>query len=109
MADVAFDRARLDDLAEFARQELACGDIEPWAATIAALPLPAEDTLWLVHLYNSTDDLASSVTIAQAAASPAAWLAEHPTGVAAGVALSGERRNLRGGKICRRLDSYAHA
>jgi hypothetical protein len=75
------------------------------------MPLDPEQALWAASLYNSTDDLASTFTILSAAPDPAAWAAAGPDtrALAASVALSGERRNLRGGRITTRLDSYAAA
>lgn len=103
---------------EFARLEVASADVEPWAAVITAMTVPAvagraaltrEQALWVVSLYNSTDDLASTFRIMHlAAGSPEEWARTPPAGreLAATVPLSGERRNLRGGKILRRIDSY---
>jgi amino acid-DNA transferase-like protein len=110
------DRA-LADLVEFARVEQLSGDIEPWAVTLRAHylndlaqrgPAASETSLWTVHLYNSTDDLSSTFTLLDAAPSPAHWVrADGPTqALASRVFLGGERRNLRGGKLGHRLDSY---
>lgn len=112
------DRA-LADLVEFARLEQVSGDIEPWAAVLRQLYLTDRHTagsaaleraLWAVHLYNSTDDLNSTFTIIEECSDPAGWLTDAEAHAAAArVFLSGERRNLRGGKICRRLDAYARS
>lgn len=109
----------------FARLELESGDIEPWASTIAAMRLPAlgtlepglpaqgnltlEQALWMAALYNTTDDLLSALRIAALAPNVQAWSGVTPYGreVVAGLPISGERRNLYGGRILDRLDSHA--
>lgn len=115
------DHRTIDDLVTFARIEQQSGDIEPWAATLRAhhladrgpksSALASERSLWMVHLYNATDDLGSAVAIARAAPYVGAWAAgkARPREVAAEVFLGQERRNLRGGRIIQRLDSYAGA
>lgn len=106
------DRARLADLAQFARLEIESGDIEPWAAILGALtrqqPWSDEQSLWAVHLYNSTDDLGSAMDIMRVAPLPEDWRRGdlRVRRLASQVALSGERRNLYGGRLLRRLDSY---
>lgn len=108
----------LADLVEFARLEVAAADIEPWAAVLHAMKDPdiaAQDTLtteqalWLLSLYNTTDDILSALTIADLCPDVHAWPAVTGRGreLVAGVRLSGERRNLYGGRILDRLDSYA--
>jgi hypothetical protein len=103
------DWRALEDLATFARLEAASGDVEPWAAVLAGMRLDPETAAWAASLYNTTDDLTSTFTILSACPGPAEWAAAGPRvhNLAASVALSGERRNLYGGRICRRLDSYA--
>lgn len=112
------DGQGLADLVEFARLEVAAADIEPWAATITAMTresvvgthaLPREGALWMAAMYNTTDDLLSALKIAAVAASPADWRAAGPQArhITATVPLSGERRNLYGGRILDRMDSYA--
>jgi hypothetical protein len=115
------DKRRLDDLTEFARWEVAAADIEPWAATITAMTdvgvvgacdaLSREEALWMLTLYNTTDDILSACRIAEVAPSVHAWPGVGRSGrdAVAGVRLSGERRNLYGGRILRRMDSYAAA
>lgn len=112
------DDQALADLVEFARLEVASADVEPWAATLRALyeielsrlgPVAAERSLWQVHLYNATDDLSSTFTLFDLAPSPHEWsLTAHSRRVeiAKQVYCGGERRNLRGGKLAQRLDSY---
>lgn len=112
------DTRLLGDLIEFARLEVEAGDIEPWAATIAAMTrrgvvgagaLSPERALWMLTLYNTTDDILSALSIDAWAGSPAAWRrVGRPARMAvAQVRLSGERRNLYGGRILDRMDSYA--
>lgn len=104
------DKAALDDLVAFARLEVAAGDIEPWAAVLAELrrngTLDDEQALWAVKLYNATDDIGSAWGIRALWPSPAAWLADPDHSAAGGFPCSRERRNLRGGRIIRHLDSY---
>jgi hypothetical protein len=112
------DGQRLADLIEFARLEVAAADIEPWAATIRAMTsrgtvgaaaLAPERALWLLTLYNTTDDILSALTIDAHAFSPQEWRRCPPGSrrAVANVRLSGERRNLYGGRILQRMDSYA--
>lgn len=110
--------AGLADLVEFARLEVAAADIEPWAATIAAMTdesvvgaaaLSREEALWMSALYNTTDDILSALTIASMAPSLANWrqAGTRAREITAAVRLSTERRNLYGGRILDRMDSYA--
>jgi hypothetical protein len=77
----------LTDLTIFARAELASGDIEPWAAVLAAAHtlrlVDAEGAAWAVKLYNAYDDLASAWQVAAAWPGPAAWAADPDTSAAA--------------------------
>lgn len=106
--------AVLADLACFARTELAAGDIEPWAAVLAAARttglLPdAESAAWAVKAYNAYDDLTSAWALITAWPTPREW-AEDPGDVhAADWPCGRERRNLRGGRIIRHFASYWHA
>jgi hypothetical protein len=103
----------LTDLTIFARAELASGDIEPWAAVLAAAHalrlVDAEGAAWAVKLYNAYDDLASAWQVAARWPGPAAWAADPDTTAAAAFPCSRERRNLRGGLVRRHLDSYTRA
>lgn len=112
------DEKTLADLVEFARLEVAAADIEPWAATIAAMTrrdvvgaaaLSPERALWMLTLYNTTDDMLSALRIDTYASLPREWRRVNVDGRAAVTRLpiSGERRNLYGGRILKRLDSYA--
>lgn len=105
------------DLVEFARLSVEAADIEPWAATIRAMTRPAvagaaalsrEGALWMLTLYNTTDDLLSALTIKSVADTPAAWrrVGEAGREVVAGVKVGRERRNLYGGRILRRMNDY---
>ena len=92
--------AVLDDLAAFARTELAAGDIEPWAAVLAAARdtglLPdAESAAWAVKAYNAYDDLTSAWALITAWPGPREW-AEDPD-------------DLRGGRVIRHVASSWHA
>ncbi len=111
------DDQALADLAEFGRLSVQAADIEPWAAIIAAMTrrevagaaaLSREAALWMLTLYNTTDDLLSALTIASVAPTPAAWrrVGEDGRARVAGVKVGRERRNLYAGKILRRMDDY---
>jgi hypothetical protein len=106
------DRRALDDLVTFAHLELDSADIEPWAAVLAHLhdtgTLDDEQTAWAVKLYNATDTFGTGFAVMDAAPSPRAWLAlpeaeRHRLSL---LPLSGERRNLRGGRLSVHLDHY---
>jgi amino acid-DNA transferase-like protein len=110
---VSLDRRALDDLVTFAHLERDAADIEPWAEVLSHLhtagPLDTEGLAWAVKLYNATDDLGSAFGIMDRARGPRAWAALPPEAVAAvnDYSISQERRNLRGGRLSRHLDSYA--
>jgi hypothetical protein len=99
----------LADLVTFARYEVAAADIEPWAAVLAELRPVAgwddERLLWAVKLYNAFDDLGSAMAVMADCGGPAAW-PRADRAAAARLPCSGERRNLRGGKVLHHLDSY---
>lgn len=104
------DRAALTDLVTFARWEQAAGDIEPWAATIGALhtggTLNAEAAAWLVALYNTYDDIGSAWRIHTLWPDPRTPAPPAARTLAVQLPISGERRNLYGGRILKRFDSY---
>jgi hypothetical protein len=110
---VALDQRALDDLVTFAHLERDAADIEPWAAVLTHLcrtgALDTEGTAWAVKLYNATDDLGSAFAILTHADSPRAWtqLPADTTDAINALPISQERRNLRGGRLTRHLDSYA--
>lgn len=99
----------LADLVTFARLEVESADIEPWAAVLAEMWAVAgwddERLLWAVKLYNAFDDLGSTMTVMAGCDGPADWPGVDRQAVAR-LPLSGERRNLRGGKVLHHLDSY---
>jgi hypothetical protein len=100
----------LDDLAEFAALEDQGGDIEPWAAVISQLhvagTLDREQAGWLATLYNTTDNLGSAWRIMRLWPDPRTHAPAAARELAPRLPLSGERRNLYGGRILRRFDSY---
>lgn len=112
---VTLELTVLADLVAFARVEQLAADIEPWAAVIAAMHsaghLSGEQALWATKLYNAYDDLGSAWTMLAAVDSPDAWASAtaEQRRLATSLPLSGERRNLRGGKVTRHLDSYTAA
>jgi hypothetical protein len=110
---VSLNRAILADLVTFAHLERDAADIEPWAALIGhaydAGHLDAERAAWLIKLYNATDDLGTAAAFYTAAPGPQAWrgLPVDDADALSRLPISQERRNLRGGRITRHLDSYA--
>ena len=111
------DDKALADLVEFGRLSVAACDVEPWAATIAAMTRPAvvgqhalsrEGALWMLTLYNTTDDLKSALSIKAVADTPAAWrrATRADRQVVVALPIGRERRNLYGGKILLRMDDY---
>lgn len=107
------DYARLDDLVEFARIEVAANDLEPWAEVLGWLRTAGrvtdDEALWLISLYNTYDDLGSAFGVFGRWATPDEWAVAYDGTDAADFPCTQERRNLRGGKVLRRLDSYVAA
>lgn len=104
------DERSLADLVTFARLEVEAGDIEPWAAVLAQLrrsgTVDDETALWAVKLYNAYDDIGSAWRVMADWPTPAAWVAGTDHSAAATYSISGERRNLFGGRVIRHLNSY---
>lgn len=101
----------LADLVTFARYEVAAADVEPWAAVLAEMRSVGgwddERLLWAVKLYNAFDDLGSAMAVMADCAGPADW-PHADRNAAARLPCSGERRNLRGGRVLHHIDSYVH-
>lgn len=102
--------AALVDLAQFTRLMLDSGDLEPWAELLRHLytggTLDREQTIWMLTLYNTYDDLGQAWQVYRRWPSPRAWqLADDRRGVT-GYMPAQERRNLRGGRVLRRFNSY---
>lgn len=104
------DLDRLDDLVEFARLEVEANDLEPWALMIGGLlaagHVTDDEAHWLVQLYNSFDSLESAWGVFRRWPDPYRWALAPDADDAANYPCTQERRNLRGGKVLRRLDSY---
>ena len=104
------DYAALDDLVTFARIEVAANDLEPWAEILgwcrAEGHLDDETALWAISLYNTYDDLGSAFGVLGRWGTPDVWARAVDGLDAAEFPCTQERRNLRGGKVLRRLDSY---
>lgn len=105
------DLPRLDDLVVFARIELDSHDLEPWAELLRALfdrgTVPdAEGLLWLVKLYNAYDSISSAWQAYRRWPTPLAWSTAPDRDEAQSYPCTQERRNLRGGRVLRHLDSY---
>lgn len=104
------DTRALADLTRFAQIETASRDVEPWADLLAELHLAGhldpEAAIWLLTLYNTYDDLGSAWSVYRRWPAPAAWANAPDRNEAASYPLTGERRNLRGGLVLRRLASY---
>lgn len=107
------DWETLADLVEFARIEIASADIEPWAEMFAELHRSGfadrEQSHWLIALYNSYDSLGSAMSCFRRWPSPQAWRAAADRDDAAEYECTQERRNLRGGKVLLRHQSYVDA
>ena len=111
------DPATLADLAVFARAEVRAGDIEPWAAVLAAWrtaggPPSFEEAAWAVKCYNAFDDLGSAFRVVAVAVNTDQWrcAGEATRAAVAALPCGRERRNLRGGgRMLRHLDSYVAA
>lgn len=98
------------DLAVFARIEVESGDLEPWAALLKGLSshLEEEDTLWLVNLYNTYDSMSSAWGVYRRWGHPLDWLAAKDREEARDYPCMQERRNLHGGRVNKRHESYAN-
>lgn len=96
------------DLVTFARLEVEAHDLEPWAEMIGALDLEPEERLWLISLYNTYDDLGSAVSVfLRWPGGPLEWASARDGEDANDYNCTSERRNLRGGRVTKRLASYA--
>jgi Alpha-glutamyl/putrescinyl thymine pyrophosphorylase clade 2 len=105
---MSVDRRILADLVTFARIEQESHDLEPWAELINALDLPRERKLWVLWLYNAYDNFGSAWSAYQRWPSPQAWAEENTVrqGYAATLQIERERRNLFGGRMLKRYQSY---
>jgi hypothetical protein len=108
---VRVDDKALFDLSVFAEIEVNTHDVEPWAEIIRALHdtgyLIRRQSVWLATLYNTYDDLNSAwVTMRRW---PTIWQWDVATDKAdiATFNCTQERRNLRGGRVIRRMQDYA--
>lgn len=105
------DWRHLDDLVTFARIEVESGDLEPWAALIRDLydrrVLDLEQMHWVTSLYNTYDAMDSAWPVYRRWANPIEWWVAEDRNDAADYPCMTERRNLRGGRVLKRLDSYA--
>ena len=105
------DLGALADLVRFAAVEVDSHDVEPWAELLAELyrsgALDLEGACWAVALYNTYDDLASAWAVLRRWPTPETWVRAPDRADAAYYPLTNERRNLRGGRVLRRLASYA--
>lgn len=105
------DARRLEDLAAFTHMELESHDVEPWADLLADLYrngyLRPERAAWALTLYNTYDDLGSAWSVLTRWPTPEAWNQADDRDDAAAYPCTQERRNLRGGRVLHRLQSYA--
>ena len=103
----------LADLVEFARIEVASADVEPWAGVLAYLHsdgvLDSEQAHWAVCLYNTYDSLESAFVAFDRWPSPAAWGSAGDKNDCADLPIMQERRNLFGGRVIKRMQSYVDA
>lgn len=100
----------LQDLVTFARAEAATRDVEPWADVLLELrsqhEFDDEFVRWVMSLYNTTDSLSSAWSIATRWPSPQIWLKSSDREDAQNYPIMRERRNLYGGRINHRMESY---
>lgn len=97
------------DLVQFAGLMVEGGDLEPWAAVLADMRgrlLDVEATHWAIVLYNTYDDLGAALAIAARWPGPYAWDRAPDSRDITKWMPAQERRNLRGGRVLRRMDSY---
>ncbi len=108
IANLDFDM--LADFVTFARAEVAANDIEPWAAMFKIVYdedlLPREEAIWLTTLYNTYDRVDSALGVAGRWPTPHHWGADPAREEARQFPCAQERRNLHGGKVNRRHQSY---
>lgn len=106
------DKKTLDDLVEFSRIELESRDLEPWALMIRELyemgHFDWERMLWAVRLYTAFDTMEAAWEISARWPDPIAWVTSEDRYDAAQYHCTQERRGLRGGKVLRTLEEYAH-
>ena len=99
------------DLLTFARVEVEAGDIEPWAAMLAAIheagDFDREQALWACKLYNAFDCFDSAFGVMGRWGSVEAWADDPSRGDVAEFPCTQERRNLRGGRVITHMWSYA--
>lgn len=101
----------LNDLAEFAEIEVTSHDVEPWADIIRALAdtgaLTRRESIWLATLYNTYDDLNSAWTTMRRWPTIWQWNESADKRDIAAFWCTQERRNLRGGRVIKRMQDYA--
>lgn len=104
------DDRSLAALVDFARVEARSGDIEPWAGMLVELrrreAVTLDQAFWLTKLYNAYDSFHSAWGVFRRWPTPQAWWGAGDAGDAATFECTRERRNLRGGRVLRHLDSY---
>lgn len=104
------DHRTLADLVTFARIMVDSRDVEPWADIIRELythgDLSREDSIWLLTLYNTYDDLHSAWHHYRRWPTPEAWDNDPDKADAGTFNCTQERRNLRGGRSLKRHQSY---
>src|SRR4051812_16939013 len=109
---MSVDRRVLADLVTFARIEQESHDLEPWAELVRELRdtgvLSREQALWVLWLYNAYDNFGSAWDAYEAFPSPQAWAVAEPHHQrwVATLAIERERRNLLGGRMVKRWQSY---
>lgn len=105
------DEAVLLDLVTFSRAEVETRDVEPWADLIREIywqgGLDAEETTWLLTLYNTYDSFSSAWNVFRRWPSPQEWLRSSARDEARRYPIMQERRNLHGGRVNLRHESYA--
>lgn len=107
--------ALTEDLVTFAQAEQDAGDIAPWADLLRHMvmtgSLTVDESHWVATLYNTYDGFDSAFNALSRWPSPSHWqfdpyrtaAADHST-----FKIYRERRNLHGGRVLKRLDSYVN-
>lgn len=106
------NRTLMADLITFARVEVETKDVEPWADLLKELnrtdALDREELLWVLYGYNTYDSFSSGWSLLKRwPKGPDEWYWSDDRLVARDFPIMQERRNLFGGRVINRHESYA--